>query len=58
MSLDFQNYLVYGIVFFALVKFTQPIWMFFYRSIFNKNTPVVENTSCYTGTCAKCKVKS
>ncbi len=58
MSLDIQNYLVYSIVFIAFLKFTQPVWVFFYKILFNKKSPVVADTSCYTGTCAKCKVKS
>ncbi|HRG47671.1 MAG TPA: hypothetical protein PLX69_12645 [Leptospiraceae bacterium] len=58
MSLEFQNYLVYSIVLIALVKFTQPIWTFFYKLLFNKKKIQSEDTSCYTGTCAKCKVKT
>lgn len=58
MSLEIQNYLVYSIVFIALVKFTEPVWEILYKLLFKKKSTIAENTSCYTGTCAKCKVKS
>lgn len=58
MNLEIQNYLVYTIVLAALIKFTQPIWTFLYQLFFTKKSSIVEDTSCYTGTCAKCKVKT
>ncbi|MBP7280165.1 MAG: hypothetical protein KBA66_01215 [Leptospiraceae bacterium] len=58
MSIEIQNYLVYSIVFIALVKFTKPVWEILYKSLFKKKSALIEDTSCYTGTCAKCKVKS
>lgn len=58
MSIEIQNYLVYFIVFVALMKFTQPIWEILYKFLFKKKTELLEETSCYTGTCAKCKVRS
>ncbi|MBK8394877.1 MAG: hypothetical protein IPL26_06465 [Leptospiraceae bacterium] len=58
MSFEIQNYLVYSIVFVAFIKFTQPVWKILYKLAFKKNTYIPEDTSCYTGTCAKCKVKS
>lgn len=58
MNIEMQNYLVYSIVLVALIKFTQPVWTFLYKLIFNKKKSELEDTSCYTGTCAKCKVKT
>ncbi|HMV41954.1 MAG TPA: hypothetical protein PK079_01285 [Leptospiraceae bacterium] len=58
MNLIWQNYFVYLIVLIAFIKLTQPIWEFLYRIAFAKKEVLVEDNSCYTGTCAKCKVRS
>lgn len=58
MNLETQNWIVYGIVFTALAKFTFPIWKLIYKKLFVKKVYKQEDTSCYTGTCARCKIKT
>lgn len=58
MNVWIQNYIVYAIVLVAFIKLSQPIWEFIYKIVFKKKQVLIEDNSCYTGTCAKCKVRN